>query len=234
MNTLVDNDEVNESGVQVLDRAVGLLNAIALAGSLSLSELVAATGLPRPTAHRLAVALETHGLTRRDDDGCFRLGGRLVGWGAAASKAWPLIEFAQPVLDRLRDRTGESTQLFVADGNRRLCVASADRVSGLRDTVPLGSSLPINRGSGGTVLRAFAGAKGRVCDEARKRGWAESVGEREVGVASVSAPVFGQSSVLLAAISVSGPVGRLGSNPGKRLGKVVVDAARELELVFQQ
>jgi DNA-binding IclR family transcriptional regulator len=218
----------------VLDRAVGILNAIGGGGPLSLAQLVDATGLPRPTAHRLAVALEAHGLVRRDDDGRFRFGGRLVGWGAAAGRSWPLVEAAQPVLDRLRDSTGESAQLFVPDGDRRLCIASSERTSGLRDTVPLGASLPIDRGSGGTVLRAFAGARGKRHAEVRERGWAESVGEREPGVASVSAPVLGHAGEPIGAISVSGPVDRLGRQPGRRLAAKVVAAARELESAVRE
>lgn len=216
------------TGVQTLDRSVAVLAAVAAAGTLSLAELTVATGLPRPTAHRLAVALEHHGLLRRAADGRFRLGGRLVGWGAAAVRSWPLVDAAQPVLDRLRDESGESAQLYVRDGASRVCVASADRASGLRDTVPLGAILPLDKGSGGTVLRAFAGAKGRRFEEVRARGWAESIAEREAGVASVSAPVLGHGGELLAALSISGPIDRLGRTPGRRLAGSVVAAARDL------
>ena len=61
----------------------------------------------------------------------------------------------------------------------------------------------------------------------RGRGWAESVAERESGVASVSAPVVADG--VLAAVSVSGPVSRLGESPGGRLSSVVLRAAREIE-----
>ena len=72
------------AGVQTLDRAVGILDTIARPGPCTLADLVRETGLARPTAHRLAVALERHALVVRDRDGRFRLGARLVGWGAAA------------------------------------------------------------------------------------------------------------------------------------------------------
>jgi DNA-binding IclR family transcriptional regulator len=64
--------------------------------------------------------------------------------------------------------------------------------------------------------------------EARSRGWAESVAERESGVASVSAPVFGPDGVLRAAVCASGPVSRLGERPGERLAGHVLAAAGEI------
>jgi DNA-binding IclR family transcriptional regulator len=228
MDTLAAGSPAVDSGVQVLDRGVAILAAVAEGGALGLAELVEATGLPRPTAHRLAVALESHGVLRRAADGRFRLGGRLIGWGAAARSAWPLVEAAQPVLDRLRDESGESAQLFVRDAGRRVCVASSERASGLRDTVPLGAALPLDKGSGGTVLLAFSGSRGKRFDAARAKGWAESVGEREPGVASVSAPVMGDHGDLLGAICVSGPVERLGRTPARRLAGLVTAAARAL------
>ncbi len=69
----------------------------------------------------------------------------------------------------------------------------------------------------------------------RRRGWAETAGEREPGVASVSAPVRGSASAdVVAAISVSGPIDRLGSHPGRRLSGPVTDAARTLGAVIAQ
>lgn len=62
----------------------------------------------------------------------------------------------------------------------------------------------------------------------RRTGWAATVGEREPGVASVSAPVHDRSGAVVAALSVSGPVDRLGRRPGERLAGAVVAAAAEL------
>lgn len=224
------------TGVQTLDRAVALLEVVADSGPMSLAGLAEATGLTRPTAHRLARALEDHGLLGRDDRGRLRLGGRLVGWGALAGRSLGLALVAGPVLEELLARTGESTQLYVREGDRRVCVASAERTSGLRDTVPLGASLPLTAGSGGKVLLAWAADADRFAElpaarlaDVRTRGWAESVGEREPGVASVSAPVRDGMGTVIAAISVSGPVERLGRRPGTRLAAPVLEAAATLE-----
>ncbi len=223
------------TGVQTLDRAVSVLGAVAERGPASLAEIVAGTGLARPTAHRLAVALERHGLLGRDRDGRFRLGGRLVGWGARASATLGLTEVAAPVLAALVEATGESAQMFVRDGDSRVCVATQERPSGLRDTVPLGAVLPLDRGSGGKVLLAWAadaerfpGVAPASLQAVRERGWAESVAERESGVASVSAPVLGGDGAVLASIGVSGPLDRLGRRPGGRLGAAVTAAADDL------
>jgi len=62
-----------------------------------------------------------------------------------------------------------------------------------------------------------------------KHGWIQSVGEREAGVASVSAPVLNAQGNIIAAISVSGPIERLTRRPGERHGAVVVQAAKRLQ-----
>jgi DNA-binding IclR family transcriptional regulator len=62
-----------------------------------------------------------------------------------------------------------------------------------------------------------------------RRGWVESVEERERGVASVSAPVRSPDGAVLAAVSVSGPVGRTSRQPGKRYGEAVLAAAAAIE-----
>jgi DNA-binding IclR family transcriptional regulator len=201
--------------VQTLDRVVAVIEAVADAGACSLADLVRATGLARPTAHRLAVACETHGLLHRDGAGRFRLGGRLVGWGAQAALTNPLVEASRPVLETLVAETGESAQLYVREGDHRVCVATEERASGLRDTVPLGARMPLTKGSGGKVLLAWADDGARfdtapaVLERVRSDGYAESNGEREPGVASVSTPVRDAAGHVIAAISVSGPADRM-------------------------
>jgi DNA-binding IclR family transcriptional regulator len=228
----------NTSGVGVLDKAAIVLGALE-AGPLTLAGLVQATGLARPTAHRLATALEHHRLVARDLQGRFVLGPRLGELASAAGED-RLLASAGPVLIALRDATGESCQLYRRQGEQRICVAAAERLSGLRDTVPLGSVLSMQAGSAAQVLlaweepermhRGLMGAKFSATTLAgvRRRGWAQSVSEREVGVASVSAPVRGPGGRVVAAVSVSGPMERLGRAPGRLHAQAVVTAAARL------
>jgi DNA-binding IclR family transcriptional regulator len=205
------------SNVGVLDKAVAVLRALERDGPSGLAELQASTGLPRATAHRLAGALERHGLVRRDGAGRFCLGLALVGLGHAAAESFPLADLARSTLTALRDDTGESVQLFVREGDGRRCVVSLQSAHGLRWIVPEGALLPLHVGSAGRILSGQTGPAG----------WVESVEEREAGVASVSAAVTDGDRVL-AAVSVSGPVERLTRSPGARYGTAVVSAARSV------
>lgn len=206
------------SGVGVIDKSVLVIEAVQ-AGAENLSDLVAATGLSRATAHRLASALAVHGLLRRTESGGFTLGLRLVALGRAAEAGQSLIALAQPVLDALRDQTGESAQLYLRDGDHRVCVAASESSHGLRTIVGVGAVLPLQLGSAGHVLSGPLSGPG----------WIQSVAEREVGVASVSAPVCGSDGTVLAAVGVSGPIERTTRHPGRRYGEAVLAAARALE-----
>jgi DNA-binding IclR family transcriptional regulator len=228
----------NSSGVGVLDKAALVLSALE-PGPQTLAGLVQATGLARPTAHRLAVALEHHRFVALDLQGRFVLGPRLAELAAAAGED-RLIAAAGPVLNWLLETTGESAQLYRRQGDERICVAAAERAHGLRDSVPIGSVLSMQAGSAAQTLlaweeadrlhRGLMGARftATMLAGVRRRGWAQSVGEREPGVASVSAPVRAPSGRVVAAVSVSGPLERLTRTPGRLHAAAVLAAGNRL------
>ena len=203
----------------MLDKAVAVIDSL-VDGPKSLADLVGATGLPRATAHRLAVALEQHDIVRRDADGRFALGFRLAALGRAALDSSPLAELSRPALASLRDSTEESVQLYIRDGAHRVCIESLESPHGLRTIVAVGASLPLDMGSAGKVLRG---------DTIPARGWVESVEEREAGVASVSAAVRDPHGTVVAAVGVSGPIERTTRRPGQRYGDAVRRAATTIE-----
>jgi DNA-binding IclR family transcriptional regulator len=212
----------NSSGVGVLDKTVSVLSALEN-GPASLAQLVKATGLARPTAHRIAVALETHRMLTRDAQGRFVLGPR-IGELAAAAGEDRLLAIAQPILVQLRDITGESAQLYRPHADTRICVAAAERTSGLRDWE-----------EGSRMHRGLRGAKftATTLAQVRRRGWAATAAEREPGVASVSAPVRGPGGRVIAAVSVSGPIERLTRSPGRLHAPAVVAAGDKISKLLR-
>lgn len=226
-----------DSGIGVLDKAVVVLHTIA-ESPCGLAELCDRTGLPRATAHRLAAGLEVHRLLARDGDGRWRLGPAVSELAAQVND--PLLAASATVLPRLGEITGESVQLYRREGSWRICIAAVEPPAGLRDTVPVGARLPMTAGSGAKVLLAYgddatrqavlpaAKFSDRTLAEVRRRGWAQSAGEREPGVASVSAPVRDARGAVIAAISVSGPIDRIGRRPGARWAADLLAAADAL------
>lgn len=225
------------SGIGVLDKAVEVLHTVAQS-PCGLAELCDRTGLPRATAHRLAAGLEIHRLLARDDGGRWQLGPAITELAAHVDD--PLLAASTTALAQLREITGESVQLYRREGGVRVCVSALEPAAGLRDTVPVGARLPMTAGSAARVLLAYSDTAtqlavlptatftDRMLADVRRRGWAQSVAEREPGVASVSAPVRNAHGVVIAAISVSGPIDRLGRHPGARWAADVVAAAETI------
>ncbi|MBC3178630.1 IclR family transcriptional regulator [Corynebacterium lujinxingii] len=217
------------SGIKVLDRAVAIARSVA-AGDKTLAELSDDTELPRATAHRIATALELHHVLARNDHGEWRLGPALSGYAAGPSPK--LLAAAAPVMRELVAATGESAQLYQLTGSTRTCIAAEEPESGLHNVVPVGSRLTLAAGSAARVFAAHApiDAPFDTADLERVRvdGFAESVAEREVGLASVSAPVFGPDGTLVAVLSISGPAERLRPSPAGKWGAALKDATARL------
>lgn len=226
------------SGVGVLDKAAIVLAALE-SGPKTLAELTAATQLSRPTTHRLAQALEYHRLVARDIQGRFVLGPRSAELAAAAGED-RLLAAAGSIVSSLRDLTGESSYLFRRQGDGRICVAAAEKVAGLRASTPVGTSLSMQAGAAAQVLlaweepdrlqRGLVGARFNASHLAavRRRGWAQSVGEREASMVSVAAPVRSPQGKVVAALCISGPIERLGRQPGRLHAAAVMAAAGKL------
>ncbi|MDK8846130.1 IclR family transcriptional regulator [Corynebacterium sp. MSK297] len=221
------------SGIKVLDRAIAIMKATATT-PMNLSELCADTGIPRATAHRIASALEMHQILARHGDGRWGAGPELPG---SQDK---LVATATPFMENLMESTGESVQLYQRRGDERICIAACEPTSGLHNVVPVGSTLTLNSGSAARVLladvtpderdRILATASYSLADvtEAAERGWSESIGEREPGLASISAPIFDASNSLVAVLSVSGSTERMHPSPSECYAGIIQQTAREL------
>lgn len=232
-----------------LDRIDAILTAVEN-GARTSASIATRTHLHRATAHRLIKDLADRGYLARTPTG-YVLGPRILRLATTAMRELPMRTVAEPVIQRLSETTGESAQLYVLSGDRRICVAAVQSESELRTIVEVGSSLPLTAGSAGKLFLGYlpppvAAAlirsarpltdktpTGQKLEDqvarSRRQGWAISSGEREPNVGSVSAPIHDQLGGLMGVISVSAPTSRLNRGSARRYIPAVASAAKEIE-----
>jgi len=224
-------NQTNPTGTQAIDRAASLLTEIVDAAEpVTFSELAAATGLAKSTTSRLLFALERHGLVRRETNNGYRPGPLFVRYAWRAGREAGLVEVARPYLGRLGELTGETVNLGVANRGLVEQIAQVDSRYVLGGTNWVGRAVPLHCTAQGKVILAYGAAElpaGRLermtehtitnravlslqLAEVRRRSFAVMAEELEPGLVAVAVPVFSAGGAVVAALSVSGPVARLG------------------------
>ena len=229
MSNPTQSAQKSGDGVIAVTRALQLLEAFALGEShLSLAELSRRCGLHKTTVLRLARTLARSGYMVQREDGEWRLGPS-SGWlGARYQAGFDVQNVLEPALRELTQLSGESAAFYVREGHVRTCLVRVEGPQALRHHARMGEGLPLDKGSPGRVILAFSGEPGEAYEEIRRRGYHWSVGEREQGVATVSAPVFGRSWRLLGSVCISGPASRLPPAKLESLAQTVIKAANQL------
>jgi DNA-binding IclR family transcriptional regulator len=241
------------TGTQAVDRAARLLTEIVdSVDALTFSDLAASSGLAKSTTSRLLFALERNGLVSRDDSGGYRPGELFVRYGWRSAREAELVRVAQPYLERLGEETGETVNLGVEHRRMVEQIAQVDSRYLLGGMNWVGRPVPLHCSSLGKVLLAFEAAElppGRLerltektvtsrsalaveLAEVRRRGYAVTAQELEPGLVAVAAPVFRIGGTVVAAISVSGPVTRLGSARLSEVAARCIDQADALSQVL--
>ena len=243
--------EPASSGTQALDRAVQLVSSVVQATEpLSFADLQESSGLAKSTTSRMLAALERGGLLERDDSGGY-VAGSLFWLYAARHDPWEeLVRLARPVLEQVGGETQESVHLSVIRGDQVVQVAQVDSryLLGTRDWTEV--DVPPHASALGKVFYAWGvlapaarldkltsstltsrPALERDGDEARRRGFAVTVDELEVGLTGVAVPVHGAHGDVVAALGISGPTSRL-SDRLDELGRNLITRAGQLEAVL--
>ncbi len=218
-----------DGGVIAVTRALQLLEAFAVGEShLSLAELSRRAGLHKTTVLRLARTLAQSGYMVQREDGDWRLG-PAAGWlGARYQAGFDVQNVLEPALRELTQTSGESAAFYVREGNVRTCLVRVEGPQALRHHARMGEGLPLDKGSPGRVILAFSGEPGTIYEQIRQKGYHWSIGEREQGVATVSAPVFGMHWRLMGSVCISGPASRLPAERLEALAQTVITAANRL------
>jgi DNA-binding IclR family transcriptional regulator len=221
----VAEQDAAPGGTAAVDRALSLLSALRLGEeSIGLQELAERTRQHKSTVLRLLASLQHAQLMLRTDEGRYRLGPGVARLYGVYASSFSLERVVMPQLRTLVDRTGESAAFHVRQGDARLCLYRVDSPQPVRDNIRAGDVLPLDKGAGGHVLMAYAGAQGPLYDQVRREGVLVLTGDRVPQLAGISAPCFDARQQLAGAVTLTMPVERLQS--GQRA--FVLEAARAI------
>jgi DNA-binding IclR family transcriptional regulator len=239
-------------GVRSVQRALDILGLLTeTQQTVSISDIVKATGLAKTTAVRLAQTLEQNGLLWATSKG-YMAGPGLWRWAHLARQTWEIPDELKQLMRDLGDRRRETVNLYVLRDMYRVCVAQQESPQPLRHVVRVGDELPLWGGASSKVLLRDAkpALLTRIArsspygsehvqvlqsglSEAADQGFAVSHGEREAGLSAVAVPLIGRSGAVVAALSLSGPTIRF---PADQISGFVADlretAARMTERGF--
>lgn len=216
----------SEGGVGAVDRALTLLMAFREdERPVTLSELSNRTQLVHSTVLRLLASLCHFGLVQRTPDGAYEMGPSVVRLHKIYTSSYSLHTLVPEALRLLVQRTQESASFNVRQGKQRLVLYRVNSPQPLSDQSRAGDLLPLDRGTGGHVLKAFSGAAGKLYDRIRAEGMAATaVSDRSPDLAGISAPVFDANHGLVGALTLTMPAQRYDA----RHQAVLLEIARSL------
>jgi DNA-binding IclR family transcriptional regulator len=241
-------------GTQAVERAAALVaTAVRADEPLGFAELVESCDLAKSTASRLLTALERAELLERDSIGLYRAGPLFWLYAARHDRWDELVRLATPTLEQLAEDTRETVNLAVAQGDRVIQVGQVDSqyLLGARDWTQI--DVPPHASALGKVLYAYAAlpvprgrlegltphtipdgvALERQLAQARRRGWAVTVDELEIGLCGVAVPVRGGGGDVVAALGVSGPTQRFQGRVDE-IGRLLTDRAHGLSALLER
>ena len=223
------------NAVRSVDRAAALLLALGeTQGEAGVTELARRLGLHKSTASRLLATLQKRGLVEQDDEtGKYRLGLVVIRLAERAESTLDLRGIALPELERLARLTHETTGLGILEGDTMMSVAQVDGPNLIAVGDWTGRSTPLHCVASGKVLlsslaerevlrvvrRGLVSYTERTIVELeplleelariRRRGYATAIGEYELGLNAVAAPVHDARGNVIAAVDIWGPAFRL-------------------------
>ncbi|MFM0302199.1 IclR family transcriptional regulator [Paraburkholderia sediminicola] len=226
-----------KAGAQLIDRTVLILDLVANSRGegVTLKDLCEWTGLNKATCHRILSSLVGHALLSKADKGRrYRLGTKLLVYGAKAANGPGLRSQFQPALQRLRDATGETAVLMARDQDDSVCIDRRDGECLVQTlTGSIGGSVPLGVGPGSLAMLSFFDEPERIAVvernvtrfsayaalnetrvkelvmETAAQGYALDRGELIVGVSGISVPIAAVESGPLASLGLTFLAARL-------------------------
>ncbi len=244
--------------VQSLTRALGLMRKLAeQRGGIALHDLAQRVGLPPSTTHRLLTTLKQNGMVADNGQGRWLVGVEAFVVGSAFVRDRNVAELARPLMQQLMRECGETVNLAIADDGQAVYLAQVECEQMMRVFSRPGVRVPMHSSAVGKVLLAamaddevaeilHAHGLPRITErtidtperlraelaEVRRRGYAVDDEEHALGVRCVAAPIRDEHGAALAALSLSGPLPRIGDQRLPLLGSRLIDSAAAITVAL--
>ncbi len=237
-----------EKGIRSLQRAIDILNCFTMEeNELSLTEISKKINLAKSTVIRLLYTLELNNFVERDPATFkYKLGKQLYFIGNLAGRSIEIRSVAKATMERLRDQTRETVNLYVLDKESRICIQQFESLQSVRHAVRIGEKLPLTLGATGKILLGYQSddfIENIYKQEKPKRSksdlkkelqhiveerFAKSIDEREVGSSAIATPIFDVNGHVIAALSISGPTVRFEEEVISKFKKQLIDGGIEI------
>jgi IclR family acetate operon transcriptional repressor len=220
----------------------------------TLTEIAVALKLSKPTVYRIMYTLEARAFVQRGEGGRFRLTSKMNGPSAPQQTLERLLSGAEPVMDRLVQAHEETANMGILDGNEIVVVHAVESPRAIRMSSKVGNRRNVHSSALGKVLIAWKDPKEvarllrvtgmpaltprtitspeKLAMElalVRERGYAQDQEENEPGGRCVAVPIRAQSGIVVAALSMSGPLGRMTPSTIRAILKDLRPAAAKIE-----
>jgi len=213
-------------------RAIEVLDTLAARGELGTNELARRTGINASTVSRLLSTLAAAGLVERvSSTGRYRLGIRLLHLGSAVLERLDPRAIARPHLEALVQETDETATLSMPADRTAVTVDFVQSPSSVQSVAQIGRPSVAHATATGKVMLAFGRGPlppgpltaytprtitdrrvlAREVAQVRRRGWAQTVGEREQDLNAIAVPVWDDQGHLAAILGLQGPAPRFGA-----------------------
>jgi DNA-binding IclR family transcriptional regulator len=240
------------TGVRAVDRAIAILQCFtAEQPAMSVIEIQKRVGLSRPTLYRLLHTLAARDLIHaQGDPQRFMLAHGVMQLSHVWLNGLEVVAVARPILEGLRDLTGETAALFRLQQDRGICILECESRHVLSISRGVGHSLKIDQGSTGKAMLAFLDPQRRAeflsdmpanakrtgleaaLKAARSDGYATSRGEIFVGAVAVSAPYFDHRGSVVGSVGLYGPNARISDQKILEYSKLVREAGRKISVLL--
>ncbi|WP_407147889.1 IclR family transcriptional regulator [Bradyrhizobium sp. ORS 86] len=244
--------EQGASGVRAVDRAIAILQCFTPdQPALSVLEIQKRVGLSRPTLYRLLQTLAQRDLIQAEGEPQrFRLAHGVMKLSHVWLKGLDIVATARPIVEGLREATGETAALFRVQEDRGICILECESRHVLSISRGVGDSLSLTQGSTGKAMLAFmeperqaellstirkSGERTELEEAlkfARRHGYAMSHSEIFAGAVAVSAPCFDHRGSVVGSIGLYGPSARIDEQKLLDYSKLVREAGRQISALL--